>query len=115
MSLAVNASNNEVRLDKDSADWIGACINVKPPRKVTGVEVAQEYKNLLSDYTKKSQTLAELEKGKTINNAPEKPYQDPNWQPQTWAEAIALAKQEALQEIEARDNAQKAQAQACFK
>jgi len=83
-------------------------------RKVDAETVAQEYKNLLSDYTRKSQTLAELEKGKlpTSNEPAQKPYTDPNWQPQTWAEAIELAKQEAIQEFEGKEKAKAEQYQA---
>lgn len=82
-------------------------------RKVDAETLAKEWKqNFLPDYTRKSQTLAEIEKGKTINPTTEKPYQDPNWRPNTWQEAIELAKQEALQEIEAKDKARAEQQQA---
>ncbi len=75
-------------------------------RKVTADVVAQEYKNLMSDYTKKSQTLAELEKGTTTNQTSEKPYENPDWQPTSYKEVIELAKQEALQEIEQKQQTQ---------
>jgi len=81
-------------------------------RKVDGATVAQEYKNILSDYTRKSQTLAEIERNKATNTTPEKPFQDPNWQPNSWEEAIKIAKAEALEEIETRARAQAEQKQA---
>lgn len=71
-------------------------------RKLSGEDVKKEYMSLLSDYTQKSQKLAEFEKN-TINNdkAPEsKPYEDPNWTPSTWAELINIAKTELKQESE---------------
>lgn len=82
-------------------------------RKVDGATLSKEWKeNFLPEFTRKSQTLAELEKGKTINPAPTKPYESPDWQPQTWAEAIEMAKKEALQEIEAKEQAKVEQRQA---
>lgn len=66
-------------------------------RKVDAGTVAQEYKNLLTDYTKKSQTLAEIEKSK-LPTPTEKPYTDPEWAPQTYAELIDIAKREINEE-----------------
>lgn len=74
-------------------------------RKVTGVEVAQEYKNLLADYTKKSQALAEKEKGNEIINAPEKPYENPEWQPQTYDELLKIAEERVLTTLEQKEKA----------
>lgn len=68
-------------------------------RKVTPEVVVQEYKNLLTDYTKKSQTLAEIEKSKTINQALDNPLADPTYQPQSY--------DELAQQIEARAEAKK--------
>lgn len=65
-------------------------------RKVDGVTLTKEWKeNFLPDYTKKSQTLAEIEKSKLPATEPAKvPHADPNWVPQSYAELIDIAKQE---------------------
>ena len=82
-------------------------------RKVDGDTLAKEWReNFLPEFTRKSQALAEIEKGKTINQTPEKPYQNPEWQPNSWQEAIQLAKQEALEELEAKELAKVEQQQA---
>lgn len=75
-------------------------------RKVTAEELYKEHtENLLPEFTRRSQELAQLKKGnETINQ--EKPYTSPDWQPQSWQEAIELAKKEALSEIEARQQAE---------
>jgi len=77
-------------------------------RKVDGATLAKEWKdNFLPDYTKKSQTLAEIEKSKQTNQTPEqKPYQDPNWTPKDWPELIEVAKQEIKGDLEAQAKAQ---------
>lgn len=81
-------------------------------RKVDAATLQREWKdNFYPEYTRKSQALAELEKGNTINKAPEKPYENPEWQPQSWQEAISIAKQEALAEIQATEQAKIAQQQ----
>lgn len=85
-------------------------------RKVSGEEVAEEYKKLLSDYTRKSQELAKLSNNsetlKTNEPTEEKNYADPEWVPQTYAEIIELAKQEALRELEGREQAKIAEREA---
>lgn len=66
-------------------------------RKVDAATLSKEWKeNFAPEFTRKSQALAEIEKAKDpiINKTPEKPYQDPNWQPQTYAELIEISKQE---------------------
>lgn len=68
-------------------------------RKVSGVEVAQEYKNLLSDYTRKSQELAAT-KTPPSESSPANPLQD--YVPQTYEELILKARDETLREIEQR-------------
>lgn len=69
-------------------------------RVVDGEGVLREYKYLLSDYTKKSTKLKEYEKNITAINSTqtptyEKPWQDPNWVPQTYAELIEASVQAA--------------------
>jgi len=65
-------------------------------RKVDGVTLAKEWKeNFLPDYTRKSQELAKTKTETLPDNKPtEKPYANPDWQPQTYAELIEIAKQE---------------------
>lgn len=73
-------------------------------RKVDAATLTQEWKNnFLPDYTKKSQTLAEMQKAmgvqpNNINNpqpqTPQAPaWTDPNWVPQTYAEIVEAAAQ----------------------
>lgn len=68
-------------------------------RKVDAAGLATEYKNLLSDYTPKAQKLAEYEKVNKppVDNTPE--WKKPGYQPQSWAEAIEIAKKEAINEL----------------
>lgn len=72
-------------------------------RKVSGEEVAQEYKNLLSDYTRKSQELAERSRETITEPKPASPYADPNYIPQTYEEIIQAAKKAALDELSQRE------------
>jgi len=79
-------------------------------RKVDGETLAKEFKeNFLPEFTRKSQELADLKKGKTETttiNETTKPYTDPNWQPKSWQEAFDLAQQETLAALEARKQAE---------
>lgn len=86
-------------------------------RKVDGATVAQEYKNLLGDYTRKSQALA----AKDTPPAPTAPLQpntatspqdDPNWIPQSYHELIKVAEERALKAIEGKEAARQAERQA---
>jgi len=66
-------------------------------RKVDAETLTKEWKdNFAPEFTRRSQELADLKKGTITNdNKPtEKPYADPDWQPQTYAELIEIAKQE---------------------
>jgi hypothetical protein len=75
-------------------------------RQVTAEVLQKEWKeNFLPEFTRKSQALADIEREKNINNAPE---EVPEWQkddyvPQNYAEIINIAEAKALQTI--RDNA----------
>lgn len=75
-------------------------------RKLTGEEVANEYKSLLSDYTRKSQELAAV-KAPITDNKPANPLEDPNYVPQTYAELAAQieAKLEAKAETKRQEEA----------
>lgn len=74
-------------------------------RKVDAATVAQEYRNLLSDYTRKSQELAAV-KAPITDPKPTSPLDDPNYVPQTYAELAQQIKQETLREIEASKEAE---------
>lgn len=74
-------------------------------RKVDGKGVLNEYINLQKDYTHKSQTLAELEKGNLQTNTQEKPYQDPNWQPQSYEELLKIAEEKVLTTLQQKEQA----------
>lgn len=78
-------------------------------RKVTGEEVAQEYKNLLSDYTRKSQKIVELEKPAQSKDDNIPAWQKPDYTPSSYAEIVEIAKQAALNEIQSRTAAEQAQ------
>ena len=75
-------------------------------RKVDGVTLAKEWKeNFLPDYTRKSQTLAEIEKNKT-KEVVDDPYAKPDYIPKNYRELIEVAKQEAIKETEAKQQAE---------
>lgn len=80
-------------------------------RKLDGAAIAQEYKNLLTDYTKKSQALAEKERG-PLPDKPANPFSDPNYTPQSWEEVAQQMEARFLEKIEARTAAEIAQRQA---
>ncbi len=83
-------------------------------RKVDGETLAKEWKeNFLPEFTRKSQTLAEIEKGKLKDNEPAKnPYADPAYVPQSYEEVIKVAEERALKTIEQREQARVEQHQA---
>ncbi len=75
-------------------------------RKVDAATVLQEYKNLLPDYTRKSQELAAAKSGTagdpSITTKPTSPFDDPNFVPQSYAELAEAIRQSTLAEIEQR-------------
>jgi|SRR6185369_4121187 len=74
-------------------------------RKVDGETLTKEWKeNFLPEFTRKSQTLAEIEKSK-INATPENPLADPNYAPKDYAELADQIKAQTLAEIEAKEQA----------
>lgn len=71
-------------------------------RKVTATELKEEYQKLLPEFTRKSQKLAEYEKGKKDINSDldkEPEWKNPEYVPKTYAEIIELAKAEAINEL----------------
>ena len=82
------------------------------------LQKAVDYDNLLPDYTRKSQKLAEIEKAKESTQAPQErtelkaPYHDPKWEPKTMAElreailkAEEMGEQRAVAQLQAREQA----------
>lgn len=83
-------------------------------REVDAAGLQREYENLLPEFTRKSQRLAELERvtPPTPITTDEPSWKDPNYSPSSWAEAIEIAKAEALKELTANATAaQQAEAQ----
>lgn len=79
-------------------------------REVDAAGLQREYENLLPEFTRRSQRLAELERGtqKPINTE-EPAWKSPDYSPASWAEAIEIAKGEAIAEL--TRNAESAQAE----
>ncbi len=77
-------------------------------REVDAAGLQREYENLLPEFTRKSQRLAELERSTPPLTKEEPSWKDPNYQPQNWAEAIEIAKQEAIREMQSADEAKAA-------
>ena len=73
-------------------------------RKVDAQTVASEYKNLLSDYTRKSQALANYEKSNINNNIPKD--KDEEWVPETYEEILAKAEERIFQRMEEKQRAE---------
>lgn len=70
-------------------------------REVDAAGLQKEYENLLPEFTRKSQRLAELET-KDIKVPPEEPkWKKSDYVPETYAEVIEAAKAEALAELRA--------------
>lgn len=84
-------------------------------RKVDGETLAKEWKeNFLPEFTRKSQTLAEIEKAKEnkIKETVDNPYLSNDYIPKNYEEIISVAKQRALDEFEAKQQAVVEQQQA---
>ena len=78
-------------------------------RKVDAQTVLNEYKNLQSDYTRKSQELSSLKNPQHItndNNTPE--YKKPDWIPESYNEIIEKAKEEIYRDMESKAQAERA-------
>lgn len=79
-------------------------------RKVDAETLAREFReNFLPEFTRKSQALAEIERGKKDLNNPkddEPSWKKPDYVPQNYAEVIELAKQEAIREMQNASHAE---------
>lgn len=76
-------------------------------REVTADELYREHtENLLPEFTRRSQELARLKgnPGGLPDNGPtQKPYENPDWAPKSYAELIEIAKQEVRGDFEAEE------------
>lgn len=64
-------------------------------RKVTGEELYKEHtENLLPEFTRRSQELASLKNGTLPTKDTTSPLADPDWQPESYADLINVAKLE---------------------
>jgi len=71
-------------------------------RKVNAAGLKKEYENLLPEFTRKSQALAEIERQKDLNSPPkdEPAWKNPDYVPENYAEVIEIAKAAAIAEIQ---------------
>lgn len=76
-------------------------------RKVNAAGLKTEYENLLPEFTRKSQELADINREKELNRTStnEPDWKKPDYVPKDYAEVIEIAKAAALEEISS--NAQK--------
>jgi hypothetical protein len=83
-------------------------------RKVTGEELVEIHKGLLSDYTRKSQELAKY--NQNINNnkneTEQKPWETDDWNPNSWKEVLDVAEQHLEAKQAAKLQAEQAREQA---
>lgn len=68
-------------------------------RTVDAAGLQREYENLLPEFTRKSQELAALKTQNQPLTNEQPAWKDPNYAPTTWAEAIEIAKAEAIAEF----------------
>lgn len=76
-------------------------------RKVDAATLQKEWKeNFLPEFTRKSQALAEIEKGNLpTKTTVEKPYEKPDWQPQTYGELLKVAEEKVLGTLQQQEQA----------
>lgn len=80
-------------------------------RKLDGAAIAQEYKNLLTDYTKKAQALSERERA-PLQDKTANPFADPNYAPESWDEVAQQMEARWMQKLEHKENSIRAERQA---
>lgn len=69
-------------------------------RKLPPKEAEVEYRNLYSEFTRKSQKLATYEKGNESKETINKPKEEGEWIPQTWEEVLEKSKQALREDME---------------
>lgn len=116
--VADPAPSPEIPPQDPPADPTPADPNAKPDpilyetpdgRKVDAETLQREWKdNFLPEFTRKSQRLAELERGKDPNSPPtdEPAWKKPDYVPQTYAEVIEIAQAEALAKMKSEAQAE---------
>jgi len=107
--VAPEAAPEPAKAPEPAAD---ALYDLPDGRKVDADTLRKEWKeNFLPDYTRKSQKLAEIEKHiKNPNEEPPaKPWEKPDYVPQSWAEVLELAEKRTIERIQ--QEAQQADAQ----
>lgn len=97
------------KTEDDPVDPAAPLFDLPDGRKVTAAELKAEYDNLLPEFTRRSQRLAEYEKGpdrtpkEDIKSTVDKPkWKDPDYVPGSYAEVIEIATQEAERRIQER-------------
>lgn len=76
-------------------------------RKVDAETLQREWKeNFLPDYTRKSQKLAEIERASQPKDQDVPDWAKPDYVPRSYAEVIEIAKQEALADLQRRNEAE---------
>ncbi len=83
-------------------------------REVTAEELYKEHtENLIPEFTRRSQELAQLKKGENLNNKPtESKFANPDYTPQTYEEILQEAEARAVRTIEAKEQARLTQEKA---
>lgn len=94
-----------VPTETESASAAPELYELPDGRKVDGATVASEYKNLLSDYTRKSQALAAKDSAPLQDPKPANPLADPNYVPQTYDELAAQIEARTLNTLQAKEQA----------
>ncbi len=69
-------------------------------RKLPPKEAEVEYRNLYSEFTRKSQKLATYEKGTESKETISQPTEKSEWIPQTWEEVLEKSKQALREDME---------------
>lgn len=87
---------------------VNELVELPDGRKVNAQQAVDEYKNLYSDYTRKSQELATYKGGnKEITKQPENtPAETAEWVPNSWDEVLERAKTEVLNNINSKAQAE---------
>ena len=98
----------EVETTKEPEKVDDNLVELPDGRKLPPKEAEKEYRNLYSEFTRKSQKLATYEKGNdsniTNNNQPAKDNEE--WIPQTWEEVIEKSTQKLREDLEREKQAE---------
>lgn len=79
------------------ADQPNVTVKLPDGREVTPEKAVEEYKKLQAEFTRTSQELSKI---KSNTNPPEKkPYDDPDWTPESYKEILDLAEQRVIEKL----------------